>query len=188
MPKASELKKGDVIQLGGAPHMVRQLEARSPSSRGAATLYKIRFTNLISGQKRDESLKGDDFLPEAECQRTEVQYSYMDGEQYVFMSTQDYTQYGLSADDLEDQVHYLVEGLAGITALIADERILAIDLPQSVVMQVSDTAPAIKGGTASARTKPATLTTGLVVQVPEYIATGESLKVNTSNGKFMSRA
>ena len=84
MPKASELKRGDVVQIDGTPHVVKQLEAKSPSARGAATLYKIRFDNLVTGQKRDESLKGDDFLAEADCERVQVQFSYMDGEQYVF--------------------------------------------------------------------------------------------------------
>jgi elongation factor P len=188
MPKASDLKTGHVIELGGAPHVVKKLEAKSPSSRGASTLYKIRFNNLITGQKRDESLKGDDFLPEADCQRITVQYSYHDGEHFVFMNTEDYTQYSLDADDLEGQQDYLVEGLEGITALLVDDRIVAIDMPKSIELPIVDTAPGIKGASASARTKPATLITGLVVQVPEYIENGERVKVNSATGKFMSRA
>jgi len=188
MPKASDLKTGDVIEMDGAPHVVKKLEAKSPSSRGASTLYKIRFNNLITRQKRDESLKGDDFLPEADCQRITVQYSYHDGEHFVFMNTEDYQQYSLSADDLEGQQDYLVEGLDGIIALLVDEQIVAIDMPQSIVLAIVDTTPGLKGASASARTKPATLSTGLVVQVPEYIENGEQVKVNTSTGKFMSRA
>ena len=72
MPKASELKRGDVVQIENAPHVVKQLEAKSPSARGASTLYKIRFENLVTGQKRDESLKGDDFLGEADYEKVQV--------------------------------------------------------------------------------------------------------------------
>ena len=92
MPKASDLKRGDVVQLDDTPHVVKQLEAKSPSARGAATLYKIRFGNLVTGQKREASLKGDEFLAEADCLRVPVLFSYVDGEQYVFMNTEDYSQ------------------------------------------------------------------------------------------------
>ena len=188
MPKASELKRGEVVQIDGAPHVVRQLEAKSPSARGASTLYKIRFGNLLTGLKRDETYKGDDFLEEADCARVQVLFSYVDGDQYVFMDTEDYTQHMLSAESLGDQLGYLTDGLEGLTALLVEDRLVAVDLPQSVVLEIVDTAPAIKGGSATARTKPATLSTGLVVQVPEYIDQGQMIKVNTTNGKFMSRA
>jgi len=188
MPKASELKRGLIVDISGMPHAVKKVEAKSPSSRGAATLYKIRFTNLKTGQKLDESYKGDDILKDIDCARAAVQYSYMDGETYIFMNLDDYSQYGLTVDDLEDQSGYLSEGLEGITALLVDGEILGIELPQSVNLQVVDTAPGIKGATASGRTKPATLSTGLEVQVPEYLEIDEIIKVNTGNGKFISRA
>ena len=188
MPKASDLKKGDVIEIDGTPHVVKQLEARSPSSRGAATLYKVRFHNLITGQKRDKSLKGDDMFYNADFQRVQVQFSYIDGDQYVFMNLEDYSQYALGVDKLEEQLVYLIDGLEGINALLIDENIVGIDLPQSVVMEIVETAPPIKGASASARTKPATMATGLVVQIPEYIGVGDSIKINTGDGKYMSRA
>lgn len=188
MPKASDLKRGDVVEIDGAPHVVKQLEAKSPSARGASTLYKIRFDNLVTGQKRDESLKGDDFLAEADYQKVQVQFSYIDGDQYVFMNTEDYSQYMLATTDLSDQLDYLIDGLDGITALLIEGNLVSIDLPQSVTMEIVETAPGIKGASASARTKPATLGTGLIVQVPEYIEQGEMIKINTTNAKFMSRA
>ena len=188
MPKASELKRGDVVQIDGVPHVVKHLEAKSPSARGAATLYKVRFDNLVTGQKRDESLKGDDFMAEADCERVQVLFSYIDGDLYVFMNTEDYSQYMLSKETLEGQLEYLSDGLDGITALLVEGNIVAIDLPQSVILEIVETAPAIKGASASARSKPATLATGLIVQVPEYIEQGEQVKVNTTNAKFMARA
>ncbi len=188
MPRASELKRGVVVDIGGAPHMVTQVEAKSPSARGASTLYKIRFSNLVSGQRVDESFKGDAMLPEADCERVPVQYSYLDGDHYVFMNTEDFSQHSLDRENLEGQFEYLYEGLEGITALLVEGRIVGIDLPQSVVMEIAETAPGIRGASASARTKPATLAGGLVVQIPEYIESGERIKVNTANGKFMARA
>ena len=188
MPKASDLKRGDVVQLDDTPHVVKQLEAKSPSARGAATLYKIRFGNLVTGQKREASLKGDEFLAEADCLRVPVLFSYVDGEQYVFMNTEDYSQYLLDKGALEDQLDYLTDGLEGITALLVDGNIVAVDLPQSVVLEIKETAPAIKGASASARSKPAILATGLTVQVPEYIEQGEMIKVNTTNARYMARA
>ncbi len=188
MAKASDLKRGMVVDINCVPHSVKQVEAKSPSSRGAATLYKIRFTNLKTGQKLDESLKGDDFYKDAELVRAKVQYSYKEGDNYIFMNLDDYSQYSLSSADLEGQTEYLTEGLEGIVALLIDDDVLAIELPASVVLAIVETAPAIKGSTASARTKTARLTTGLEVQVPEYLETDESVKVNTETGKYMSRA
>ena len=188
MPKASELKSGMVVEIDGKPHAVKQVDAKSPSSRGASTLYKIRFTNLKTGQKLDESYKGDDMLKDADCVRVQVQFSYVDGDAYTFMNMEDYSQYTLNREEIEDSVSYLTEGLDGIFALIMDDAILGIELPQSVVLKIAETAPGIKGATASGRTKPAILSTGLEVQVPEYLESGQDIKVNTTNAKFMSRA
>ena len=188
VPKANELKSGMVVEINGAPHAVKNVDAKSPSSRGASTLYKVRFTNLKTGQKLDESYKGEDMLKEADCSRVQVQFSYVDGDAYTFMNMEDYSQYTLNRDEIEDSVEYLTEGLDGIFALIMDDAILGIELPQSVVLTITETAPGIKGATASGRTKPATLSTGLEIQVPEYLESGQDVKVNTTNAKFMSRA
>ncbi len=188
MPKAGDLKRGMVVDINGMPHAVKQVEAKSPSSRGASTLYKIRFNNLQTGQKLDESYKGDDFLKDADCLRTQVQYSYKDGDTYTFMNMDDYSQYSLNEDDLGEQLGYLVEGLEGITALLVDGNLLTIELPQSVSLEIAETTPGIKGSTATGRTKPATLSTGLEIQVPEYLENGEMIKVNSTTGKFISRS
>ncbi|MDA1343622.1 MAG: elongation factor P-like protein YeiP, partial [Proteobacteria bacterium] len=101
---------------------------------------------------------------------------------------EDYTQYTLSSEDLEDQIGYLTEGLQGIVALLIDDEVIAIELPSSVVLAIVETAPAIKGATAAGRTKTARLTTDIEIQVPEYLEMDEMVKVNTETGKFMSRA
>lgn len=187
MPKASELKKGQVVEIDGEPWSVKQVEAKSPSSRGASTLYKVRFFHVKTKQKRDESFKGEDFLRDADCQRVAVQFSYRDGDHFNFMNMEDYSQYSLNSTDLEGQSDYLMEGLEDIYALLLDGEIAGIELPQFVELEIAQTDPAIKGASATGRTKPATLSTGLVIQVPEYLESGERIKVTSANGKFSTR-
>lgn len=188
MPKASDLKQGSAIEINGEPYAVKKIEVRNPTSRGASTLYKIRFAHMKSKQKLDETYKGDDFLKEADCSKLMVQYSYHDGESYTFMNLETYEQYTLNAEDIEGQSQYLTEGLEGILILLLDDAPLGIELPTTVSLEIVETPPAMKGASATNRTKPAQLTTGLEVQVPEYIETGETIKVNTDTGKYMSRA
>lgn len=188
MPKASDLKRGMVVEVNDEPYSVKDIEVRNPSSRGASTLYKIRFNHLKTKQKRDESLKGDDFLKEVDCERKVVQYSYQDGDIFNFMSLEDYEQYSINASEIEEEKGFLIDGLEGIVAVLLDGHLVAIELPAAIVMEITETSPGIKGVTAAARTKPAILSTGIEVQVPEYIENGEAIKINTTTKKFMSRA
>jgi len=188
MPKARELKRGMIIEFDGVPHAVKTIDCKSPSSRGASTYYKIRYNNLQSGMKRDESHKADDMLKEADCQRTKVQFSYIDGDNYVFMDNEDYSQHSLNKEDIVDQIGYITDGMEEITALLMDDNIIAIELPSTVSLEVVETAPRLKGASATNRNKPATLSTGIEVQVPEYLETGEVIKVHTGTGEFISRA
>jgi len=188
LPKASDLKQGSAIEINGEPYAVKKIEVRNPTSRGASTLYKIRFAHMKTKQKLDDTFKGDDFLKEADCSKLMVQYSYQDGESYTFMNLETYEQYSLNAEDIEGQIPYLTEALEGILILLLDETPLGIELPTTVSLEIVETPPAMKGASATNRTKPAQLTTGLEVQVPEYIETGEIIKVNTETGKYMSRA
>jgi elongation factor P len=188
VPRANELKRGMVVEINDEPHVVKNVEVRNPSSRGASTLYKIRFTHLKTKQKLDETLKGDDLLKEADSVKATIQYSYQDGDDYVFMNMDDYEQYILNKNDIEDQLGYLTEGLEGITGILLDGILITIELPGTVELEIVETAPGMKGASATSRTKPAFMTTGHEVQVPEYIETGETIKINTANNKFISRA
>ena len=188
MPKVNELKRGQIIEINNVPHAVKTIDCKSPSSRGASTIYKIRYNNLVTGQKLDESYKADDVLKEADCQKVRAQYSYLDGDNVVFMDVEDYSQYSLSLDDLGEDITYITESLDGITALLSDGNVLGIELPQVVELEIIETDPSIKGASATGRTKPARFATGLEIQVPEYLSAGEVVKINTATGKFMSRA
>lgn len=188
MPKASELKRGMVVDIGGDPHSVKQVEAKSPSSRGAVTLYKVRFNNLKTHQKLDSSFKGDDQLKESDCIRVQVQYSYLDDDTYYFMNMEDFSQYSINAEQIEGQLPYLVEQQEDIVALVLEGNLVAIELPQSVNLIIEETPPAVSGSSATNRSKTARLSTGLEIQVPEYLVVGELVKVHTVTGKFISRA
>ena len=134
------------------------------------------------------SYKGDDILKEADCSRVGVQFSYREDDTFYFMDMEDFSQYGMDSDQLDGQIEYLVEQQEDIVALLMDGNILGIELPQSVNLVVEDTPPAVTGSSATNRSKTAKLSTGLEIQVPEYLSTGETVKVNTVTGKFMSRA
>ena len=188
MPKASELKKGSVVEIEGEVYIANQIEKRNPSARGASTLYRVRFFNVRSGQKLEQTLKGDDFVKAGDLVRRAVQFSYREDENVIFMDTENFSQYVLSAEVLEEQSYYMTEDLEGMIALLVDGQVVGIEIPQTVELEITETAPGIKGASASARTKPALLSTGLEIQVPEYLESGERVKVNTSNAKFVSRA
>ncbi len=147
----------------------------------------MRFNNLKTGQKVNETFKSDDMLKEIDCPKVPVMFSYIDGDNYVFMNNEDYSQYLLNTDDLEDETKYISEGLSGITALLWDDQILAIELPTNVELEVVETNPGSKSSGAG-RTKPAKLSTGYEIQVPEFIEPNEIVKVSTLTGKFISRA
>jgi elongation factor P len=188
VPKANELKQGLAVEINGEPYVVKKIEVRNPSSRGAATLYKVRYAHMKTKQKLDETYKSDDMLKAADCARIPVQFSYLEGDTYHFMNTETYEQYSLNKEDIDEQIDYLSEGLEGIVMLTMDDEAIGLELPASITLQIVETPPAMKGSSATNRTKPAKLSTGLEIQIPEYIETGELVKVNTDTGKYMSRA
>lgn len=185
--KANEIKKGVVIEYNGAIYSVRDVERSAPTARGGNTTFRIQMFSIPSGQKIDLSLRGDDELVDVQLERRQATFSYMDGDDFVFMDSENYTQYLLSKGLVGNDAGFIVEGLEGYFVAIVDELPIALQLPQSVVLEITDTAPELKGASATKRTKPATLSTGLEVQVPEYIALGEKIRINTETREFMSR-
>ena len=188
MFRASDLKKGDVVKIEGDAHIVETIKVQSPSARGAVTLYKIRFRNLKSKRKIDQALHGDDVLAEADFERRPVQYLYGDASSITFMDLQDFSQFALTKDEIEEEWPYLTEGLEGLVSISSEGRVLGLEIPTFISLAIVETQPSVKGGSVTARTKPATLSTGLVVQVPEYMSTGEIIRVDTRTGEYMSKA
>jgi elongation factor P len=185
---AKEIKPGAVVNYEGQPVMIEGVTVQTPSARGAATLYKYRGRNLVTRQKVDLTLKGTDSLNAADFEKRHVKMMYSDPEWMYFLDQQDFNQYQLRMQDLRDQTGYITDTLEGIYALIYNGECVGVQLPAAVELAVTECEPGVRGNSATSRTKPAILETGLVVQVPEYLSQGERVKVDTRTGEFLSRA
>ena len=185
---AKEIKTGHIVNYNGAPCMIESITVQSPSARGAATFYKYRARNLITKQKVDITLRGGESLAEADFQKRPIKFMYADATHLHFLDQEDYNQYSLPKEDLVEESKYLSEELEGVQALIYNDECVGIQLPVTVELKVVRCDPGIKGASATSRSKPATLQTGLVVQVPEYLSEGEVIKVDTRTGQYLSRA
>ncbi|QIG06559.1 elongation factor P-like protein YeiP [Proteus sp. ZN5] len=189
MAKANEIKRGMAVSYNNKLLLVKDIDIQAPSARGASTLYKMRFTDIRTGQKVEERFKGDDMIDTISLTRRAVSFSYIDGDEYIFMDNEDYTPYIFKKEQIEDELLFIPEeGLAGMQVLTMDGQVLALELPQTVDMEIVETVPGIKGASASARTKPATLPTGLVIQVPEYLSTGDKVRIHIAERRYMGRA
>jgi elongation factor P len=188
MIKACDVGKNDVVGIQGVPHIVEDLKVSTPSARGASTLYRFRFRNLVTKNKVDMTCKGEDPFESIDCEKRAVQFLFAKQDQYTFMDAEDFSQFTLNRGEIEEQVDFLAEDMDGITALVADGRILTIEMPASVTLKIVECDPVMKGATATGRAKPAKLQTGLTVQVPEYLTPGELIRVDTRTGKFLQRA
>ena len=186
--QAKEIKTGSIVVSDGQPVLIESVSVQSPSARGAATLYKFRARNLITKQKLDVTLKGSDSLTPADFQRREAKLMYVDATHLHLLDQSDFNEYTLLLEDVENERHYITEDLEGMFALIYNDQCVGIQLPTAVELTVIECDPGIKGNSATARTKPAKLQTGLIVQVPEYLKQGERVKIDTRNGEFLSRA
>lgn len=187
MPKASEIKKNQAIEYDGRVYFVKDIERSVPQGRAGGSLYRMRMYDVVTNAKLDETFKDSDMLNQADVVRRSAAFSYADGEEYVFMDTEDYTQYSLNREAIEDELLFITEETQGLTVILLSEAPVALDLPPTVDLEIAETDPSVKGGSATARTKPAKLTTGLVIQVPEHISTGDRIKINVEERKFLGR-
>jgi elongation factor P len=188
MPKASELKKNQAIEHNGSVFIIKDIERSVPQGRAGGSLYRMRMYDVVTGAKVDETFKDVDMLNFADLIRRPVMFSYIDGDEYVFMDNEDYTPYNMNHENISDEVKFINEATQGMQVILVDGSPVGLDLPSSVELEVTETDPSIKGASATSRTKPATLSTGLIIQVPEHISTGDKVKVNTEERKFMGRA
>ncbi|QDE40281.1 elongation factor P-like protein YeiP [Luteibacter pinisoli] len=186
--KASDVKKGNVVENDGTVYQVRDIERSSPSARGGNITYRFTLYSVPGNRKFDLSIRADDELKEVDLLRRAAKFSYMDGEAFVFMDDEDYTQYTLDAAVVGDNSGYVVEDAEGYYIQVIDDAPVGLQVPSSVVLVVVDTAPEMKGSSATKRNKPARLNTGIEIQVPEYITNGEKVTVNTLTGEFSGRA
>lgn len=179
------MRKGMLVKIENDLFRVLELQHVTPGNlRG---FVRVKFRNIRSGTLSDQKLRSEDSVERATLDEREMQYMYSDGDDYYFMDTSSYEQVHISSEALGDSVNYLIAEMLINVEFYGSEPV-GIELPQTVDLLVQDTTPAIKGATASAQLKPATLETGLVVQVPPFVSTGDRIRVSTESGEYLARA
>ncbi len=180
-----DLRKGMAIELDGQPYIVVDYERTKMQQR--APVMRIRFRDVRTGRVVDRTFSGYDVkLTPAPIERRSAQYLYSDDDLYYFMDTETYEQYPMSRDNIGDAAQYMVEQTT-VDLVFYHGSPIAIELPITVDLKVVETAPGVRGDTAQGGTKPAKLETGLVVQVPLFINEGDTVRVDTRTGQYLSR-
>jgi elongation factor P len=182
---ATQMRPGMIIKFNNELHTVFAVEHRTPGNLRAFIQAKLR--NLRTGAMFEHRFRSPDPIDRVIVDEVSMEYLYNDGDDYYFMNMEDYEQTNLKRSTLGDAVEYLIPNLQ-IKLSIFDGVPVGIELPQMVEMTVVTTEPGLKSATASSVTKPATLETGLVVQVPPFINEGEKIRVDTAEGAYLSRA
>jgi elongation factor P len=174
-----------LVKVGEDLFRVLDLQHVTPGNlRG---FVRVKFRNIRNGSLSDQKLRSEDFIERATLDEREMQYLYKDGDSFHFMDTSTFEQLHIASEALGDSVNYLIPDAIIKVEFYGSEPV-GIELPQTVDLKVEDTVPGIKGATASAQVKPARLETGLVVQVPPFVNTGDTIRVNTETGEYLSRA
>lgn len=184
MIDVNELRKGTTFELDGALYKVLDYEHHKPG-RGKATI-RIKARNLRTGTILDKSFISGDRINDVRLDYHNVQYLYSDGELYHFMDLDTYEQPAISAEILSDSTYYLKEGLE-VKLTFYEGEPLDIDLPTSVDLQVTQAGIAVRGDTATGVTKKVTTETGLEVQVPNFVEEGDTIRVDTRSGSYVTR-
>ena len=182
---ATQLRPGMIIKHNNELCSVFSVEHRTPGNLRAFIQAKLR--NLRTGAIFEHRFRSPDPIDKVTVDEIEMEYLYNDGDDYYFMNTENFEQIHLTRETLGDAVDYLIANLQ-ITVEFFDGKAVGIELPQTVELTVIETEPGLKSATASSVTKPAKLETGLVVQVPPFINEGEKIRVDTSEGAYLSRA
>ena len=183
--QATRMKKGMLIKIGQDLFRVLELQHVTPGNlRG---FVRVKFRNIRTGALADQKLRSEDFVERATLDEREMQYLYRDGDAFHFMDTTSYDQLHIDAEALGDNVNYLIPDALIKVEFYGTEPV-GIELPPTVDLVVEDTAPGIKGATASNQIKPARLETGLVVNVPPFVNNGDKVRVSTESGEYLSRA
>ena len=182
--KLIDVRRGMVLNMDGQLYYCLDRDLNTPGNWRAILYLKLK--NLKTGSIVDERLHPDHKVDVVYLDTKDYAYSYKDGDDYVFTDQESFEQVTLANEMVGDKIKYLRENdLCKIT--FYDEKALGMELPQTVALRVTETEPAIKGATAAAQTKPATLETGVIVQVPSFIVEGEMIVVQTEDGKYLKR-
>jgi elongation factor P len=182
---ATQLRPGMIIKHNNDLHSVFSVEHRTPGNLRAFIQAKLR--NLRTGAMFEHRFRSPDPIEKINVDEVKMEYLYQDGDDYYFMNTENYEQLHLNRDILGDAVNYLTANLQ-IHVEFFDGKAVGIELPQTVELKIIETEPGLKSATASSVTKPAKTETGLVVYVPPFINEGETIRVDTAEGAYLSRA
>jgi elongation factor P len=180
----NDLKNGMTLNLDDGLFQVVDFQHVKPGKGGA--FVRTTLKNARTGAVIDRTFRAGEKVDRAMVDKREMQYLYRDGNDYVFMDNESYDQINVARPTLGDTANYLLEGANAVLLMYGDE-VIGTDIPAAVVLAVTETEPGIQGDRVSGATKPATLETGLVVQVPLFVGPGEKVKVDTRSGEYLSR-
>ena len=184
MYQPTDLKKGVIVQLDGKPYRVVDYNQKVMGRGGS--IVNVRLKNLIDGSVLPKTFKGQDKIEPAEVSTQSVQYLYNDGDTFYFMDPTSFEQFELAADLVDGAKDYLKEGDT-LSLQFFDGKVINVELPKNLYLQVTYTEDVVKGDTTSSVLKDATLETGLVVKVPAFIKTGDVISVDTASGEYRER-
>jgi elongation factor P len=183
MKTAQELRTGNVVMIG-ADAMVVQKAEYNKSGRNSAVV-KMKFKNLLTGAGMESVYKADDKFDVVVLERKEVTYSYFADPMYVFMDA-DYNQFEVEGEMMGDALHYLEDGMA-CEAVFYDGKAISVELPTTIVREITYTEPAVKGDTSGKVLKPAKIATGFEVPVPLFVGQGDKIEIDTRTGEYKRR-
>jgi elongation factor P len=184
MYSASDLRKNLRIKLEGDPYIVTEFNFVKPG-KGQA-LYRCKLKNMITGNQFERTFRSVDVFEPADLQEKKMQYLYEEGGQYHFMDNASYEQIALSADQVGDAAHFLIDNLE-VEILLFEDKPLGISLPNFVDLTVTRADPWAKGDSVSDNSKPVILQTGYQIQVPPFVEEGEKIRVDTRTGEYLTR-
>ena len=185
MPAANDIRKGQVIKFNGEAHLVMESNHRTPGNLRAFVQVKMR--NLRYGKSLDQRFNSTETIEVLPTERKTLEFSYANRDSFAFMDPNTFETVELSATLIGDAKHYLTAN-GKVDVLFVDEKPLTVELPGSVNLKITESSDGVKGDTASNVQKPATLETGLIIQVPLFIKEGEIVRVSTTDGSYMGRA
>lgn len=185
MISVNDFKTGLTVEVDGGIWRVLEFQHVKPGKGAAFVRSKLR--NLRTGAIAEKTFRAGEKVKRAQIDNKAMQYLYSSGDQYVFMDQQTYEQIELPASQIEHELNFLLENME-VHIIMFNGETLGVELPNTVNLKVASTEPGIKGDTASGGSKPATMETGLVVQVPFFVNEGDTLVINTSDGSYVSRA
>jgi len=184
MISSNDFRPGVTIELDKAVWRVTEFLHVKPGKGSAFVRTKLK--NMMTGATIERTFRAGETVPQATLDKRDMQYTYKDGEQYVLMDMESYEETRLNEDDIGEKSKYLNEGM-NVTALFWNEKVIDVELPSSIVLEVVETDPGLKGDTATGGTKPAKVEGGAQVMVPLFINIGEKIKIDTRTDKYLGR-